>query len=264
MASEREPGITLEVDLRTAAMHLGVHYQTAYRWVREGVLSAVKVGSSYEVSDEEVQRCREARARPGPPPRQTHVRDWQVHVERLHRLLLEGDELPARQLVDRLHDGGIDPLALCERLLAPVLRGIGEGWERGEVSVAEEHRASAICERIVARIATHPRGRPRGVCVVATPPGEEHGLPAAMAATVLRADRWQVHHLGTEVPDDALVALAEREGADLVVLSVTTPDAEAVAEVVAGRVRAAGARALVGRPGLALAELVERARAERS
>jgi excisionase family DNA binding protein/PAS domain S-box-containing protein len=39
------------VNLKEAAARLGVHYQTAYRWVRAGELGAVRVGARYEVSD---------------------------------------------------------------------------------------------------------------------------------------------------------------------------------------------------------------------
>lgn len=39
------------MNLKQAAASLGVHYQTAYRWVRSGELAAVRVGARYEVSD---------------------------------------------------------------------------------------------------------------------------------------------------------------------------------------------------------------------
>jgi excisionase family DNA binding protein len=42
--------------LKTAARRLGVHYQTAYRWVRSGQLVAVKVGAGYEISDAALAR----------------------------------------------------------------------------------------------------------------------------------------------------------------------------------------------------------------
>jgi excisionase family DNA binding protein len=50
------------VNLKTAARRLGVHYQTAYRWVRSGQLVAVKVGSGYEISDAAVERFQAQRA----------------------------------------------------------------------------------------------------------------------------------------------------------------------------------------------------------
>lgn len=38
------------MNLKEAAAELGVHYQTAYKWVRSGVLPAVRIGARYEIS----------------------------------------------------------------------------------------------------------------------------------------------------------------------------------------------------------------------
>jgi excisionase family DNA binding protein len=50
------------VNLKTAARRLGVHYQTAYRWVRSGQLVAVKVGAGYEISDAALARFQAQRS----------------------------------------------------------------------------------------------------------------------------------------------------------------------------------------------------------
>jgi excisionase family DNA binding protein len=50
------------VNLKEAARRLGVHYQTAYRWVRSGELVAVRIGSRYEISDAAIGRFRARRA----------------------------------------------------------------------------------------------------------------------------------------------------------------------------------------------------------
>ena len=42
------------MQLRDAAETLGVHYQTAYGWVRQGTLPARKPPRGYEVSEEDV------------------------------------------------------------------------------------------------------------------------------------------------------------------------------------------------------------------
>lgn len=238
-----------------------MHYQTAYRWVRSGTLHAVKIGSAYDITDHEVDRVAAERSRPVPAPRTTLVRSWAVQQERLHRMLVDGDELGSRQLVERLHEGGIGPVDLCDELFAPVLLLIGQEWAEGGVSVAVEHRASAICERILGRLSVHPRGRPRGTAVVCTPPGEEHSLPAAMAALSLRADRWQVHHLGTQVPAAELTSLLGAVKADLLVLSLCNPDLHGAADPTVAAAAAAGVKVLVGRPGSTLRQLREMARA---
>jgi excisionase family DNA binding protein len=250
-----------KVDLRTAAEELGVHYQTAYRWVREGTLTAVKVGPSYQVEPDELDRLREQRATPMPPPSRAQVRSWAPHVERLYDALMLGDEVTGRQIVDRLHDGRTDVVEMCERLFTPALKRMGDGWARGRVSIADEHRAAAICTRLLARLSTQPRGRPRGVAMVTSVPGEAHELPGLMASLALRADRWRVHHLGTELPFDQLLATARRDRADLVVLSVTNTAAQQESRRYGDEARAAlGARVIVGHPGATLTDLLELAR----
>ena len=252
------------MDLHTAAERLGVHYQTAYRWVRDGSLAALKLGNSYEVSEQEVERFIDARSRPAPPPTRTVVRSWAAQVQRLYLTLSIGDELGARQVIDRLSDGGVPAVDICENLIAPTMRKIGEDWAAGAVTVAEEHRASAISGRLLARITSHPRGRPRGVALVGTPPTEQHGLPAAMAAVVLRADRWKVHHLDVQVPLEDLAAMADSVAADVIVLSLTWPDGLALGErFVEALADATTVPLLVGRPGDRLSDLVEQARAVR-
>jgi excisionase family DNA binding protein len=244
------------LDLAEAARELGVHYQTAYQWVREGALRAVKVGKSYRVERRDLERFVQRRQR-GVAPRAIRVRDWARQVERLHGALLVGDERSAGGLVDRLVAGGVSAVVLCDELLAPVLRRIGEDWAAGTATVADEHRASAICERLLARIPAR-RTRARGTVVVATPAGEHHALPALMAAVALRYDGWRVQHLSADVPPLDLAAFLERERPDLLVLSTTmaaTPDTDA-ARRSAERL---GIPVLTGEAGQRLAGLLEAA-----
>jgi MerR family transcriptional regulator, light-induced transcriptional regulator len=251
-----EPG-EVALDLAEAARELGVHYQTAYRWVREGALRGVKVGKSYRVERRDLDRFAQRRER-GVRPRPIQVRDWDHQVERLYAALRSGDERAAYELVDRLAGGGVSPVDLCDELLAPALHRIGEEWASGVNTVADEHRATAICERLLARLPAR-RTRVRGTAVVAAPAGEHHALPAHMAAIALRYDGWRVHDLSTDVPSGDLAAFLRRERPDLLVLSTTMPNPDPTATVH----RAAdelGIPVLIGGPGRRLAELVSVAR----
>ncbi len=62
------------MNLKEAANRLGVHYQTAYKWVRGGTLTAIRVGGRYEVSDAAVERfaSRREAARREPPTAAEH------------------------------------------------------------------------------------------------------------------------------------------------------------------------------------------------
>jgi len=247
------------ISLQQAAEHLGVHYQTAYRWVREGLLPAQKVGTAYVVAETDLRALETSRAQARPAPATIRVRGWDGHAERLHAALLAGDERAALAVVSRLRDGGAPVLDVVERLIVPAMRHIGAGWPTGAVSIAQEHRASAACARLLADLSRPVPGRPRGTAVVTTPAGEQHALPALMAATALRAAHWRVHHLGADMPADDLAVFAREVGAHVVVLSVTHTDASGPAEQAAQTLGNRNLDVLVGRPGATLRELVERA-----
>ncbi len=254
------------MQLRDAAEVLGVHYQTAYAWVRQGVLPARKTGRGYDVSESDVSALAARRASGTAPRPHIQVRDWAAQADRLYAAVMSGDETLARHLFARLARG-VPLTELCERVIAPALFRIGEEWAAGEVTIAAEHRASAICERLIAARAQQPQGRPRGVAVVTTPPGERHGLPALMATACLREDRWLVHHLAADLPVTEVTGLAVLARAGLVVLSSATTEGaqrggEAADEIMRS---AAGLRAglhvLAGRPGDPLSQLRLLARA---
>src|SRR3954468_17767220 len=59
--SERQPTSGRNMNLKTAASRLSVHYQTAYKLVRSGSLAAVKIGGTYEVSEAALERYRAER-----------------------------------------------------------------------------------------------------------------------------------------------------------------------------------------------------------
>jgi MerR family transcriptional regulator, light-induced transcriptional regulator len=249
------------MQLREAADALGVHYQTAYLWVRQGSLPARKLGRGYEVQDADVRALAERRRRGRPPGRRVGVRDWPGQADQLYAAVMAGEETAARRWLGRLAAGAA-LVDVCERVIAPALRRVGDEWAAGRVTIAAEHRASAICERLIAGYAGQPGGRPRGRAVVATPPGERHGLPALMAAACLREDRWLVHHLATDLPVDEVTRLAAAVRADLVVFSSATPQGARRARFAARDAAAADPRplALAGRPGDSLHDLIRLAR----
>lgn len=248
------------VDLQTAADELGVHYQTAYRWVRSGRLPSHLVNGKYIVDRSDLAEVDRSRSTPRRPTMPSSIRLDRSAV-RLFDALVQGDESAARRLVSRLVDEGAPMIELLQQVLVPPLREIGERWHAGELSIWVEHRSSAIVERILGDVVPNPRGRRRGTAVVAAMSGDFHSLPTTMAAVALRADQWQVHHLGADVPADQIAECGVDSAADLVVISVTNPDIAHEAETVADALRADDIPVLIGAPGRGLDQLVSDARA---
>ncbi len=245
------------LDLAAAAAELGVHYQTAYRWVRSGRLPAVVVAGKYEIDVADLRRLRDERSSarpPGPPGRARLDRQAEVMAE----ALVAGDEARARKIAVGLADEGTPVLQLIESVLVPPLRQIGQDWHAGRISIWVEHRASAIVERILADLSPNPRGRRRGSVMVAAVAGDRHSLPTVMATVVLRDRNWQVHHLGADMPPDSLVDFARTHGIDAAVLSSTNADTLDLARRTAEQLAAVDVPTLVGEPGSSLADLSER------
>ncbi len=248
------------IDLQAAARQLGVHYQTAYKWIRSGELPAEMVLGAYRLEPETVARFAERRARPAPPRKGRPRADLPRLSRRMYDHLVAGDELKADLAISGLLRDGMSMTAAAQGVLVPALRQIGEEWRAGRLEISVEHRASAIVERILGEHYPNPPGRRRGVAVVAALSGDRHVLPTTLAATSLREDNWLVHHLGADLPPEELMRFCGEERVDLVVLTVTVTKLSRAASLAAAQLERLGLRVLVGGPGEGLDALQRLAR----
>jgi len=252
-----------EIDLTAAAAQLGVHYQTAYKWVRSGALPARRVRGRYVLEPQEVDAFGERRSLPSAAPRRRPRGGYEQLRRQMTTALTDGDERTARRLASILVDDGVALTTMTHELIVPALLHIGSEWHAGRLPIWVEHRASAIVQRLLGEHDPNPRGRRRGTALVAALSGDHHGLPTSMAAAALREDNWRVHHLGADMPADELVRFCEQYEVDLAVLTVTIPEARSLADETAERLEQRGTRALVGQPGSTLVELQAMARDRR-
>ena len=247
-------------ELQAAADDLGVHYQTAYRWVRSGQLPAQLVKGRYLVRVDDINRFRDERSAPRAPSRPS-ARRVERQADALYDAIATGEEIDARTVATKLIDQGLSVAELIDHILAPALRRIGEGWVAGSVSIAEEHRASAIVERILGELSPNPRGRRRGTAVVVAPLGDPHLLPSTMAAVALRSANWRVHHLGGNLPNEEVLAFCAVNPVDVVVISSTSTDSYPEAEALATEISASIAPVVRGRSGYTITQMLDEVRA---
>lgn len=110
---------------------------------------------------------------------------------------------------------GMGVEALYGRVIAPAMWRIGSLWEKGAITVADEHLATALTHRVMASVYGVSFGgaisRP-GRILLAAAEGEQHELGLRMVADVLELNGFEVDYLGGGVPLDALLsAVASRE-----------------------------------------------------
>jgi DNA-binding transcriptional MerR regulator len=133
------------------------------------------------------------------------------------------DDSAAHAAFDRLLAGFSVEMVLRE-VVMPYLRDLGDRWERGEASVAQEHFASQILR---GRLLGLARGWDRGPgprALLACMPGEQHDLGLIVFGLGLRGRGWRVTFLGPDTPLDTLSDAAATLQPDAVVLAATTPD----------------------------------------
>lgn len=143
-------------------------------------------------------------------------------IEALTRVLEGFDEASAQDLLDRLLTD-FTPEAVLRDVLLPYLHGLGERWDRGEITVAQEHFASNV---VRARVAALGRGWGRGggpLALLACPPGEWHDIALLAFGVVLYRSGWRVHYLGTDTPMPDLIHTATAEPPRFIVMSSVDP-----------------------------------------
>ena len=167
-------------------------------------------------------------ANPGIPP---HDVRWALAV--LRESLERFDDAVPDTLLRRLM-AIFTPAVILRDIVLPYLHEVGERWEAGRISVAQEHFASTVLERwMLSMAAGWGRSGGRRGAVLACVPGERHVLGLMAFGLVLRDLGWRITYLGGDTPLDALEQVAATVEADAVVLAAAVRETfEAVADAV--------------------------------
>ncbi len=205
--------------LQEAADWLGVHYMTAYRYVRTGRLRAVQIGSQWWVDPSDLTGAGGKETIAGRPRAVTRQSSRRATAKRLEGRLVAGDEAGAWAIMEARLGAGSAPEDVLLDELAAAMCLVGNGWETGEYTVDDEHRATGVATRVVARLGARftKRGPNRQSVILGTPPRELHGLPTAIAANILRGRGYDVVDLGADVPPDAFGAAVGKASRPLAV-----------------------------------------------
>ena len=133
------------------------------------------------------------------------------------------DEPTAQAILDRLVSD-LSLTAVLRDVVMPYLAELGERWERGTASIAQEHFASIVIRGRLAGLAWGWGNGHGPRAVLACPPGELHDLALMVFGIVLNRNGWRIAYLGMSTPVEELTRTVEATRPDLVVLAATMPD----------------------------------------
>jgi DNA-binding transcriptional MerR regulator len=130
-------------------------------------------------------------------------------AEALRDSLFDLADGAANRALDQLLTGyGVEQTLV--RVVLPLLREIGERWARNELTVGQEHFASAL---LTGRLRALARGWDEGDgprVLAACPAGEAHDLGLLCFSLLMRERGLRITYLGASVPSDSLFDAAER------------------------------------------------------
>lgn len=177
--------------------------------------------------------------------------------------LRAADAAGAYRVASQALSQGMSLAALYQRVITPAMHELGRLWERGAITVADEHLATALTHRVLATLRPGHldagEGGPGPRVLLAAVQGEQHALGLRMAADLLEDAGWQPIYLGADVPTEALLQTIDSLSPELLGLTVTMPELTPVLEgTVAGvRSRHPMLRLLVGGQASASAKVGE-------
>jgi excisionase family DNA binding protein len=109
--------------LQEAADELGVHYMTAYRYVRLGLMDADKIGGTWKVTPDAVAAFQAGSVRSPVAPGERAP--WS---ERLESRLVAGDSRGAWGVIESAMSAGKELDQVYLKMLTPAMVSIGERW----------------------------------------------------------------------------------------------------------------------------------------
>ena len=139
--------------------------------------------------------------------------------------IVAGSLQEAQALLQGCLDAGNSLVAVELHVVQPALYRVGERWRANEISVAQEHMATAITNAaMTAMLVQQPAPARNGKRVLlACVQDNRHAMGLRMVADAFQMDGWDVQYLGADVPTADLVRQVEAWRPDLVGLSLSFP-----------------------------------------
>jgi DNA-binding transcriptional MerR regulator/methylmalonyl-CoA mutase cobalamin-binding subunit len=118
--------------------------------------------------------------------------------------------------------GAQGPLSFVTNLAAPLIKQIGDSWQCGDLTVAQEHFATDILSNFLGSRWRRQNERKQGkTAILTTLPGESHLLGLQMCAVVMSTTDWKIVSLGLDTPEEEIINTVNQCGAPLLCASVS-------------------------------------------
>ena len=137
--------------------------------------------------------------------------------------VLEGNRRQACTVLTDAARAGLDVRTIYTQVLTPALHELGRLWLLDEISVVEEHFATATTITAMSQLLGMATCEPHNgkTLVAAAIEGNQHEVGLRMVTDLFEMQGWRTVYLGANVPSADLPEAVADFGADLVALSIS-------------------------------------------
>lgn len=137
--------------------------------------------------------------------------------------LIAGDRVKSKEISADLLNQKIGIIDLYEKFLRGALYEIGDLWEKGKISIATEHMASAIVEALMNQLFLEiiSNKKINKTAIATCTENEFHQIGIKMVADVFEMHNWNVHFLGANTPLNDLITFTKSINPDIIAVSVS-------------------------------------------
>ncbi len=200
-----------------AAKILGVNVSTIKRWTDSGKLECIKTAGGHRKFLPEhlakfLERNKKQTSRaslfPLDKKADLHIShlimksDYPALVKIVRKEALRGKHSAVQKILNGLYLGQHPLYQIYDRLVTPALHGIGELWEKGRISVVEEHLATQLLRDSIVRLQGIIRlpAPQNGIALCLGLSSELHDLALKMVHHLLELRGYRVLYGGQQTP----------------------------------------------------------------
>jgi len=154
-------------------------------------------------------------------------------TEHYRASILQGEHKTAMSLVTDSMNNGSTLTQVSVQMVQPALYQIGHLWQKNQITVSQEHLATAISQNVLASAYMQAHFAPAvgKTAMFACVEGNHHSLGLRMLSDSFETAGWDVLYLGANLPMLDLVHQVDSKRPDLLALSVSLPNHIATARM---------------------------------
>jgi len=148
---------------------------------------------------------------------------WENIKNKFFNLLIKGNSTDALQFSKSIVHDRKSLENFYTKVITYSMYEIGLLWEKGQISVAQEHLATSIVMRIMSYLYMNfiLIQANKGKAIITSSANELHEVGARIIADILELDGWNILYLGANTPNEELIKLIREEKPDFLGISVT-------------------------------------------